>query len=109
MSALDTLLARIEALSKNATPGPWRFANGKGVASVKASDCAIYINLRTVEIDECVARWHRDAELIALSRTALPALAKMLKIAHQAMSERAGSGPLSQSLDAALSEIESIL
>lgn len=43
------------------TAGPWRAANGKGSAAVKGPDCAIYVNVRTVETPECVARWQADA------------------------------------------------
>lgn len=46
------------------TPGPWRAANGKGVASVKGPECAIYLNVRTVEVDDCVQRWQADARVI---------------------------------------------
>lgn len=55
-----------------ATPGPWRAANGKGSASVACGDCAIYVNVRTCEVDECVARWQADARFIARARTAWP-------------------------------------
>jgi hypothetical protein len=56
------------------TPAPWRAVVGKGYASVKGPDCAIYINLRTVETDDCVARWQADARLIAAAPDLLDAL-----------------------------------
>ena len=81
------------------TPGPWRTANGKGVASVKAADCAIYINVRTVETDECVARWQADARLIATTPDLLDVLSRLadFPFSHQGPAE----GPLAYILNEA--------
>jgi hypothetical protein len=74
----DDELAAAKALVDAATPGPWSAANGKGSACVRTEDratsCAIYLNVRTCEVDECVERWHRDAAFIAASRTLVPRL-----------------------------------
>jgi hypothetical protein len=69
-------LAAAKALCDRATPGPWKAANGKGAASVTSNEarCAIYINVRTCEVDECVARWQADARFIAAARTLVPEL-----------------------------------
>ena len=56
---------KLEELARKATRGPWRAANGQGSASVACKDCAIYINVRTCEVDECVERWQADARYIA--------------------------------------------
>ena len=57
------------------TPGEWRTANGKGTAAVAASDCYVFLNVRTVEVDDCVKRWQEDAAIIAAARTREPLLA----------------------------------
>jgi hypothetical protein len=64
----------LRSLLQAGTPRPWRTGNGKGAAAVKAKDCAIYINVRTCEVDECVKRWQEDARLIVAAVNALPAL-----------------------------------
>jgi hypothetical protein len=64
---------RAAALLKAATPGPWSNSSGKGTGAVssRAAGCAIYQNIRTVEIPETVARWQADAALIAAAPTLL--------------------------------------
>lgn len=60
---------RLRALAINATPGRWRAANGKGSAMVVTDDpehdCAIYLNVRTCEVEDTVKRWQADAKFIA--------------------------------------------
>lgn len=60
---------KLRELAGKATPGPWVTANGKGSAVVRTEhpeyDCAIYLNVRTVEHDVCVQRWQDDARFIA--------------------------------------------
>lgn len=58
------LLIQWRQLDAKRTQGEWHVANGKGSASVAADDCAIYVNVRTVEIDETVERWQADARAI---------------------------------------------
>ena len=65
------------------TPGEWRTANGRGSASVTCDDCAIYINVRTVEIDDTVKRWHADAAGIARTRNNLKTMASQLQAAGE--------------------------
>jgi hypothetical protein len=69
---LDAILARASA----ATPGPWENSSGKGTGAVSApsSHCAVYQNIRTVEIDDTVSRWQADATFIAHARTDIPEL-----------------------------------
>ena len=53
------LAAQCEEDDERSTPRPWRAANGKGSACVRADDpkvaCAIYLNVRTVEASNKVA------------------------------------------------------
>ena len=62
-------LSALRALAEKATPGPWKTASGKGSASVRTEhpeyNCAIYLNVRTCEIEESVKRWQSDAAFIA--------------------------------------------
>jgi len=71
-------LADLERIADAATPGPWRAVAMNGVAGVAAPDhmrCYVYIHGRIDAVsDETVARWQRDAHLIAAARTAVPAL-----------------------------------
>jgi hypothetical protein len=64
----------LRSLLQAGTPRPWRTGNGKGAAAVKAKDCAIYINVRTCEVDECVKRWQEDARLIVAAVNSAEAL-----------------------------------
>lgn len=66
-------LAELRRLCEAATSGPWKANCGTGAASVssKAAGCAVYINVRTVEIDDTVKRWQADATFIATARTAV--------------------------------------
>lgn len=70
----DARINELLALCERASKGPWTDASGKGSAVVRseAEGCAIYINVRSVEVPEAVARWQADAAFIAASRTALP-------------------------------------
>lgn len=74
----DDEIKRAKELCEAATAGPWRAANGTGSASVVCEavgvHCAIYINVRTCEVDECVRRWQADARFIAAARTLVPRL-----------------------------------
>lgn len=74
----------------------WRAANGKGAASVKTSDCAIYINVRTVETPDCVKRWQADAIAIAAAPTDIRRLIAIARAAIaqslDARREQAGGG-----------------
>ena len=73
-SILD--LAKVALADRDrGTPGEWRAANGKGTAAVAASDCYVFLNVRTVEVDDCVKRWQEDAAIIAAARTREPLLA----------------------------------
>lgn len=96
MTKLD--LPAIRAVCDGATPGPWETGNGRGSAVVRSvpEKCAIFINVRTVEVEDCVARWQRDAEFIALARTALPAACDELEEARRIIEKArcfvAGSG-----------------
>lgn len=84
----ETALGLAEVLDvadREMTPGEWRAANGKGSACVRADDpevaCAIYLNVRTVEVDECVERWQRDARSIASLRNHARQVSEQLRAA----------------------------
>ena len=82
-------LADLERLADAATPGPWRAVAMNGVAGVAAPDhmrCYVYIHGRSAEVsDETVARWQRDAHLIAAARTAVPALIEEVRRLRNAL------------------------
>jgi len=58
------------------TPGDWRAVKGRQAASVVAKDCAVYINVDSVVIDDTVKRWQADAAFIAFSANNLRVLAE---------------------------------
>lgn len=60
-----TNLDELERLEAAATKGPWRDTSGKGSGVVSSADCAVYLNVRTCELDDTVARWQADAAFIA--------------------------------------------
>jgi hypothetical protein len=68
VSARDKASGLLDGITGN---GEWRTANGKGSASVTcdAEHCAIYLNVRSAEVVECVRRWQRDARFIAAAPT----------------------------------------
>lgn len=72
MSAIDDLLARVEALDAAATPGPWE-ALGFTV---------LFSNRESAEVSGRGDQPDRDAEWIAESRTLVPALAQALREAR---------------------------
>jgi hypothetical protein len=87
-STSAALVAAALADEERMTPGPWSDANGKGSAVVRSNhpdyDCAIYINVRNGEVDECVEcveRWQGDAFAIASMRNRNLAMATQLKAA----------------------------
>lgn len=76
-------LEELEELERKATKGPWHDASGKGSAVVSApgENCAVYLNVRTVELDETVARWQADAALIvALRNEAVPMIQELREL-----------------------------
>ncbi len=74
MSKLDEFLVQIEQLDGKATPGEWW--NESGVVHAKAPNW-------TPECHRCChpayCESEEDAEFVALSRTALPLLVKMVR------------------------------
>lgn len=80
-----------DVADREMTPGEWRAANGKGSACVRADDpevaCAIYLNVRTVEVDECVERWQRDARSIASLRNHARQASEQLRAAVDLLDE----------------------
>jgi hypothetical protein len=61
---MTSLTTRARAALEGITgDGDWQATGGRGSASVRSPSerCSTYLNVRTVEVDDCVARWQRDA------------------------------------------------
>ena len=87
-----TNLDKLEKLERAATKGPWHDASGKGSAVVSApgENCAVYLNVRAVELDETVARWQADAALIvALRNEAVPMIQELRELRNEVEEHKA--------------------
>ena len=80
---IDTRLAEIRARVENATPGPWEWA---AHTTVDGDKWAVFQGESTSALAMNNDGWAPDAELIAASRTDLPALLA----AVEAVMKRAG-------------------
>lgn len=92
---LTTMIAELEEAERAATPLPWRALTYENSAYVNGLDICVHAMVNDPFDDgpcgegglskETIARWHADANLIALMRNSLPTLIEALKRQGEAL------------------------